>query len=314
MLLLFPGQGCQRLGMCAHMLAMPSVLKVLSRAEEALGESIRKLITTGPVERLDQTSTAQPVIVACSVAAYQVYKEESREDVEKAMVGHSLGEFSCLVCSNALDIEHAVQLVHRRGMLMQEACKAWGRTPAMVAMHGLKLEQALKFVNDCPADLTCEIACSNGERQVVFSGCLQGVQWAVQRAKQAVPTCRGIKLPVSAPFHTSVMRPAAEEFAKELAGFRIRRPTTPIVFNSRARALSEEAEIKQALVDGITARVQWMECLREVAAISAVGGLTAVEIGTRALSKFGFPIGISPLEESRRWSFFYHTPPLTDTT
>jgi [acyl-carrier-protein] S-malonyltransferase len=267
--------------------ASPAVLSsVFDQARAALDLDVRALILHGPAETLNRTEHAQPAILACSVAGFLAQTQYR----PVGFVGHSLGEYSALVASGALELGDALRLVRTRGRLMQAACDAWGRKPAMAAMHNLPLQEALALAEACPAGWTCEVACSNGPSQTVLGGCEPGVAWAVARAKER-GRVRAVWLPVSAPFHTSVMRPAASLFAKELEAVCVSAPRLPVVFNATATALASEAEIKQALVAGITMRVQWAECMAHMAALTSPS-TAVVEVGGSTLLRFGLPSGL----------------------
>jgi len=289
---LFPGQGCQRVGMGQALLARhgAAATVMFERANAAVGFDLAALMRAGPAAELDKTENAQPAILACAVAAYRL--EMPRDVAVLASAGHSLGEYASLVAAEALDFAQACALVRRRGLLMQAAADAKGRSWAMAAVVNLSLDDALAIASECPAPWTCEVSASNGPLQTVLGGCADGVNWALRCVKQRVPAkTRAVRLPVSVPFHTSVMQPAAREFRAVLDTVVLRKPAFPVVFNATGTVLDDEAAIKRALADGVTARVRWGDCVNALA-LAVPAGALAVDVGATGLVRFGLPAGL----------------------
>jgi len=303
---LFPGQGCQRVGMGRGLVERhgAAATSLFERANAALGFDLAALMQSGPAAVLNKTEYAQPAILACAVAAYRL--EMPRDLTVVASAGHSLGEYASLVAADALDFESACVLVHHRGILMQAAADAKGRSWAMAAVLNLSLDDALAIVSECPEPWMCEVSASNGPLQTVLAGCTDGVNWALDCVKQRVPArTRAVRLPVSAPFHTSVMAPAAREFNIALSSsiVKLRKPAFPLVFNSTGTILHyDDGAIKRALADGIRARVRWADCINALASTVPAGTL-AVDIGATGLVRFGLPASLvaAPSDVNVTW-------------
>ena len=255
----FPGQGSQKAGMGAALAtSFASARRIFAIADEALGESLSTLCFEGPDEQLARTANTQPAILTCSVAAWTVLREELGI-TPSVCLGHSLGEFSALVAAGALDFADAVRLVRLRGQAMQEAVPAGvGGMAAIVGVEAAQLE-ALCVQHSGPDDQV-SIANENGGGQLVVAG----HSGAVQRLVAEVKASRGkaILLNVSAPFHCSLMQPAAERLAAALEQVQVRPLQVPVIANVDALANEDAARVKDLLIRQITGRVRWEASVR----------------------------------------------------
>ncbi len=256
----FPGQGSQKAGMGAALAAaFPAARRVFEAADEALGESLSRLCFDGPDEQLALTANTQPAILTCSIAAWTVVREELGV-TPHVCLGHSLGEFSALVAAGALDFSDAVKLVRLRGQAMQEAVPAG--LGAMAAIVGLEPEQVEALcVEAGTADAQVSVANENGGGQLVVAGHAQAVARLVALAKAA--RARAIPLQVSAPFHCSLMQPAAERVAAALEQLTIHPLRVPVIANVDAEPNEDPARVKDLLVRQITGRVRWDASVRK---------------------------------------------------
>ena len=256
---LFPGQGSQKAGMGAALAAaFPAARQVFAEADEALGEPLSALCFDGPDDRLALTANTQPAILTCSIAAWTVVREELGI-VPSVCLGHSLGEFSALVAAGALAFADAVRLVRLRGQAMQDAVPAG--LGAMAAIVGLAPEQVEALCAEAStAAAQVSVANENGGGQLVVAGHAE----AVTRLVAAVKAIRGkaIVLNVSAPFHCSLMQPAAERVAAALEHVTIHPLRVPVIANVDAEANIDPARVKQLLVRQITGRVRWDASVR----------------------------------------------------
>jgi [acyl-carrier-protein] S-malonyltransferase len=256
---LFPGQGSQKAGMGAALAAaFPAAREVFAAADAALGEPLSELCFNGPEDRLALTANTQPAILTCSVAAWTVAREELGV-VPRVCLGHSLGEFSALVAAGALDFADAVRLVRLRGQAMQEAVPAG--VGAMAAVVGLAAEQVEQLCAEASSPTAqVSVANENGGGQLVVAGHAE----AVTRLVAAVKAIRGkaIVLNVSAPFHCSLMQPAAERVAAALEQITIHPLRVPVIANVDAEANEDPTRVKDLLVRQITGRVRWDASVR----------------------------------------------------
>ncbi|MEE2692261.1 MAG: ACP S-malonyltransferase [Pseudomonadota bacterium] len=256
---IFPGQGSQTVGM-GHALAeaFPAAREVFEEVDDALGRNLSALMWDGPMEELTLTANAQPALMAHSVAMLRVLQKEAGLDIENAMfvAGHSLGEYSALCAAGALTLSQTAQLLRTRGEAMQAAVPAG--EGAMAALIGADLDTAQKAIDAAAGEGVCEIANDNAPGQVVISGAKARVEAVCAGAKQF-----GIKmaklLPVSAPFHSSLMQPAADAMAKALEKADIKAPKIPLVANVTAQEAVAPAAIRDLLVKQVTGRVRWTE-------------------------------------------------------
>jgi [acyl-carrier-protein] S-malonyltransferase len=277
----FPGQGAQTIGMGqALAAAYPAAKAVFDEVDDALGEKLSALIWEGDIETLTLTQNAQPALMATSLAAIRALEAEGVDITAASFVaGHSLGEYSALAAARALTIADTARLLRIRGRAMQEAVPVG--VGAMAALLGLDFEQARAVAEEAARGEVCEAANDNDPGQVVVSGHKAAVERALDIAK-AKGAKRAILLPVSAPFHCSLMAPAADVMAEALDGVTIHAPAVPLVANVLADVVSDPAEIRKLLVAQVTGSVRW----RESVGFMAAQGVTDVyEIGAgKALS------------------------------
>jgi [acyl-carrier-protein] S-malonyltransferase len=274
----FPGQGSQSVGMLDAWGQHPAVLAALAEASDALGEDLAHLIHDGPKEALALTTNTQPVMLVAGVAAYRVWIAETGL-APAAVAGHSLGEYSALVAAGVLTLAQATPLVRLRAQAMQEAVPV-GRG-AMAAILGM---DAARVIAGC-AEVTqgfgpgssevVEAANFNDPAQTVIAGSKAAVDKACELLK-ANGAKRALLLPVSAPFHSSLMRPAAERLRAQLALTELHAPLLPLVNNIDVAVETDPARIRDALVRQAFGPVRWVECVQ---ALKALGVRTLVECG-----------------------------------
>lgn len=255
---LFPGQGSHRVGMGRALYeASPAAKEVLDRAEAAL-PGLLKLMWEGPEEALTLTENQQPALLAAGYAAYRAFLEAGGNPPALA-AGHSLGEWTAHVAAGTLELEDALRLVRLRGRYMQEAVPVG--EGAMAAVLKLPLEEIQKVLEGLEG---VEIANLNAPEQTVISGRRQAVEEAAERLKER--RARVVFLPVSAPFHSSLMAPARERLAQDLAQVPLKRPRFPVYSNVTARPEEDPERIRTLLLEQITAPVRWVEILRDMEA------------------------------------------------
>lgn len=274
----FPGQGSQSVGMLDAWGDHPAVRETLKEASDALGEDVARLIQEGPKEALALTTNTQPVMLVAGIAAYRAWRAEG--GAEPAVVaGHSLGEYTALVAAGALSLADAAPLVRFRAQAMQEAVPVG--TGAMAAILGL---EAQKVVEGCAEALrsfgtnsgeTVEAANYNDPAQTVIAGSKAAVDKACEVLK-GMGAKRALPLPVSAPFHSSLMKPAAEKLRQRLASTSIQSPRIPVVNNIEVKVETDPDRIRAALYEQAFGPVRWVECVR---AIQGRGITTIVECG-----------------------------------
>jgi len=277
--LVFPGQGSQTVGMGKALAeAFPASREVFDRVDAALGESLSRLIFEGPEAELTLTANAQPALMATSLAALRALETVKGLDVARDaafVAGHSLGEYSALCAAGALTLEDTARLLRLRGQAMQRAVPVG--VGAMAAILGLDFAAVVEIAAAAAkaTGAVCEAANDNGGGQVAISGAKAAVEKAMELAK-AKGAKRALPLPVSAPFHCALMRPAAEAMREALAAVRVVAPQAPLVANFSARPLTDPEAIKQSLVDQVTGTVRW----RDSVELMAGEGVTRfVEIG-----------------------------------
>ena len=265
----FPGQGSQAVGMLADIAEQYAVIKdTFSEASDALGYDMWDLVQNGEQEALNLTETTQPVLLTSSVALWRAWQETS-EKKPALLAGHSLGEFSALVCAGALEFADAVRLVRARGQFMQTAVPVGEGT--MAAVLGLDDQVIIDICNTSGA----EAVNFNSPGQVVIAGKVAAVEQAVEACKEAGAK-RAMVLPVSAPFHTSLMKPAGEKLAEELAALNVNSPVIPVIHNVHAQTEADPQKIRELLVEQIYSPVKWVSC---VEAMVAAGVEKTVECG-----------------------------------
>ncbi|MEO1039472.1 MAG: ACP S-malonyltransferase [Pseudomonadota bacterium] len=255
----FPGQGSQAVGMGQALAdAFASARDVFGEVDEALGQNLRRLMSEGPIEDLTLTENAQPAIMACSIAAMRVLKDEFDVDVSAAkfVAGHSLGEYSALCATGALALPDAARLLKLRGQSMQKAVPVG--EGAMAALLGADQAQAEAAVTAGSAHGVVTIANDNAPGQIVISGAKAAVEAALEAAK-AEGVRKAMLLPVSAPFHCPMMQPAADAMAAALQDASIAAPSVPVVTNVSAEAVTDPEAIRSQLVEQVTGKVRWRE-------------------------------------------------------
>ena len=253
-----PGQGAQSIGMGKALAeAYVESKQVFEEVDDALGESLSKLIWEGDIDVLTLTENAQPALMATSLAAARALTRGGM-GVETAnyVAGHSLGEYSALAIAGALSIADAARLLRTRGKAMQAAVPVG--VGAMAALLGLDFETASQVAKQAAGDEVCEAANDNDPAQVVVSGHKAAVERAVELAKEHGAK-RAVLLPVSAPFHCSLMSPAAAVMKEALSEATIISPSVPVVSNVKAQAVSDPDEIRELLIQQITGSVRWRE-------------------------------------------------------
>jgi [acyl-carrier-protein] S-malonyltransferase len=271
---LFPGQGSQAVGMLDAWGEHPAVRDTLAEASQALGEDIGALIQAGPKEQLDLTTNTQPVMLTAGVACYRAWLAETglRPQV---VAGHSLGEYSALVAAGALSLSEALPLVRLRAQAMQEAVPVG--QGAMAAILGLDADTVRRVCQEVAeqAGAVVEAANFNDPKQTVIAGSQAGVD-AACAALKAAGAKRALPLPVSAPFHCSLMKPAAERLKVRLADVQFRRPEIDLVNNVDATVVTEPDAIRDALYRQAFGPVRWVEVVQ---AIRAQGLTHLIECG-----------------------------------
>ncbi|MCU0935162.1 MAG: ACP S-malonyltransferase [Gammaproteobacteria bacterium] len=271
--MVFPGQGSQAVGMLKPLgEAFPEVLETFAEASRVLGYDLWALAQEGPEAELNRTEKTQPAMLAAGVAVWRVWRGQGGA-VPAVLAGHSLGEYTALVCAGAIDFADAVALVADRGRYMQDAVPAGAG--AMAAILGLTDEQVVDACERAAEGEVVAAANFNSPGQVVVAGASTAVQRAVALARQAGAK-RAVVLPVSVPSHCALMRPAAERLAERLAGLEIRAPALPVVHNVDAQPRPEPQAIREALADQLHRPVRWVDCVR---AMGAGGNRTFVEAG-----------------------------------
>ncbi len=273
--LLFPGQGSQIVGMGSEFYNnFDIVKKIFKDADEKLNYSISKLILNGPEDQLQLTQNTQPSILTVSFSIFKVLKEEFNFDFNtfNYFAGHSLGEYSALVCSESLKFEDALYLLYERGKAMQEAVPV-GKG-SMLAILGAKIKDISDLLNSLKEKGVCEIANDNADGQVIISGDKDSVVSFQSLLKEK--KIKSIPLKVSAPFHCSLMKSAADKMRDKIKNTNFRSPTHSILSNVTAKIEKNPENIKKLLIDQIFSTVKWRETIIN---ISNEGVSNFVEIG-----------------------------------
>ncbi len=274
--LLFPGQGSQIVGMGSEFFnRFKIVKKIFNQADEKLNFPISKIILEGPEDQLQLTKNTQPAILTVSYSIFKVMVEEFNFDLSdiKFFAGHSLGEYSALVCSNSLEFSDAVFLLHERGNSMQEAVPV-GKG-AMIAVLGTTINEIEKIIQNFQSKSgVCEIANDNADGQVIISGDRQSIEnFQIQLKEKKI---KSIPLKVSAPFHCSMMKPAADNMLEKINKTLFKKPVVKIVTNVKALPEDNPENIKDLLFNQICSTVKWRESLIN---ISKAGIKNFIEIG-----------------------------------
>jgi [acyl-carrier-protein] S-malonyltransferase len=277
--LLFPGQGSQRVGMGRDLAIEHQIAKrTYEEADEVLGFSLSKLCFEGPEDDLTLTKHTQPAILTTSIAVFRVLRERGLQfDIA---AGHSLGEWTALVAAGAIQLRDAVKLTHLRGTYMQDAVPVG--QGAMAALIGLDLEKTRALCTEASQpNEPVEVANLNGAGQIVISGHVNAVDRAIANSKAAGAKLAK-KLPVSAPFHCSLMKPAADRLEAAMVGISITTPLVPVVANVTAEPTQDPQQIHKLLIQQVTAPVRWEESIQ---VIDKLGVKKAYELGSGAVLK-----------------------------
>ena len=257
--LIFPGQGSQTVGMGKELYkTFDIVKKIFKETDQKLNYPISKIIIDGPESELKLTQNTQPAILTISYSIFKLITEEFNIDIKdvKYFAGHSLGEYSALVSSNSLIFSDAAYLLHERGKAMQEAVPE-GKG-SMLAVMGLKLEELEKYITEINDEKgVCEIANDNSDGQVILSGnkpALDEINLILKKNKK-----RSIFLPVSAPFHSSLMSPAAKNMESKINNTNFKNPSVELISNVTAEPVQDSEQIKSLLIKQIYSKVRWRE-------------------------------------------------------
>ncbi len=270
---LFPGQNSQVVGMASELYRNAAAKAVLDRAEAAL-PGLLELMWRGPEDKLKLTANQQPALVAAGAAAFAAYREAGGE-APAYLAGHSLGEFTAHVVAGSLALEDAVQLVHKRGRYMQEAVPSGRGAMAAILKTGRTHVERVCAETAAETGQVVDVANLNAPEQTVISGDAGAVEAAAERLKGE--GARTVMLSVSAPFHCSLMRPAAEKLAHDLQAVTFSPPQTPIVCNVTAAVLDNIADAPSLLEQQVTAPVRWVETLER---LQALGVTEFLEFGS----------------------------------
>jgi [acyl-carrier-protein] S-malonyltransferase len=255
----FPGQGSQKIGMLLELAEQHGIVRdTFAEASEVLGYDLWDLVQNGTQEDITLTERTQPLLLTASVAVWRVWQQEGGAQ-PTLMAGHSLGEWSALVCAGVVDFKDAVRLVRNRGAYMQEAVPAG--EGAMAAIIGLD-DDAVKSIcaDACQGEEVAAVN-FNSPGQVVIAGNATAVDRAINGCKEAGAK-RALPLPVSAPFHTNLMQPAADRLASEIMNTEFSSPETLVVHNVNARTESDPERIKQLMIEQICSPVLWVSCVK----------------------------------------------------
>jgi [acyl-carrier-protein] S-malonyltransferase len=278
---LFPGQGSQSVGMGdALAKASRAARDTFAEADEALGQNLFKLMREGPEDELKLTENAQPAIMALALSVFRSLTRDGGVELAKAaqfVAGHSLGEYSALCAAGSLALPNTVKLLKIRGRAMQAAVPVG--VGAMAALLGADVELARKIAEAAAQGEVCEVANDNDPSQVVLSGHAAAIERAIGMAKD-MGAKRAVLLPVSAPFHCSLMQPAADAMADALSYEVLQAPAVPLYANVSAAPTSDPDTIRGQLVEQVTGMVRWRESVTNMAA----GGVEEfVELGGKVL-------------------------------
>ena len=270
---IFPGQGSQSIGMLAELAEQHSVIKsTYQEASETLGFDLWQMVQEGPEDALNRTQNTQPAMLAAGVAVWRVWQEQGGP-MPAAMAGHSLGEFTALVCSGSMGFSDAIGLVAERGKLMQAAVPEG--EGAMAAVLGLEDEAVIKVCADAAQGQVVQAVNFNSAGQVVIAGNAKAVDRALELASDAGAK-RAVKLPVSVPSHCDLMQGAAAELKDRLDGIEIKSPEVPVIHNVDVAAHSDPVEIREVLSQQLHKPVRWVESVNK---LSELAGQSMVEMG-----------------------------------
>jgi [acyl-carrier-protein] S-malonyltransferase len=275
----FPGQGSQYVGMGQALAqTFPAARAALDEADAALGGGLSRLMSDGPDEELRQTANTQPAILAVSTAAHRVLMQEAggKFQFPTFYAGHSLGEYSALVCAGAMSLTDAVKIVRARGQFMQEAVPAGeGAMAAILGLVPTEVKKACDEAREQEKGRVVEPANYNSPEQTVIAGHASAVDKAIAICK-AKGAKRALPLPVSAPFHCSLMSPVQPRLSVVLGNVALKPPNAPVIANATAEANTDPGRIVELLLTQVTAAVRWVETIQKM----AVNGVdTVIEIG-----------------------------------
>ena len=259
--ILFPGQGSQFVGMASDFYKnYESVKKNFQIVDKTLGYSLSRIILEGPESELKLTQNTQPAIMTVGVSIFNVLKENFNFNMEnvKFLAGHSLGEYTALVCSESLSLERAAYLLYERGKSMQNAVPEG--QGSMLAVLGMSMKELEKEINILPKGEVCEIANDNCDGQIVVSGKKRIIEILSENLKKIKK--KGILLPVSAPFHCSLMKNASKAMEEKIKNTDFQEPKPSIISNVTAKEESNVNVIKELLINQITSRVRWKESVQ----------------------------------------------------
>ena len=271
--MVFPGQGSQSVGMLASLAeAYPVVEQTFAQASEVLDYDLWARVQQGPPDLLTQTACTQPAMLTAGVATWRCWQQKT-DRIPAMMAGHSLGEYTALVCAGGLAFEDAVRLVEQRGKLMQNAVP--DGSGAMAAILGLDDDQVATICRQAEEGQVVSAVNFNSPGQVVIAGQAEAVQRAMSLAK-AAGAKRALPLPVSVPSHCSLMKPAADAFAAELAAVTVRLPSIKVIHNVDVTTKDDVDAIRQALAAQLYQPVRWVETIQ---AMHAAGIARVFEMG-----------------------------------
>jgi len=254
----FPGQGSQQVGMGADLAETYGTARdVFQEVDDALGQKLSAIMWQGPEEDLTLTENAQPALMAVSLAVMRVLERDKGLKLDRAVrfvAGHSLGEYSALAAAGSLALADTARLLKTRGQAMQQAVPVG--EGAMAALLGAEMADAKRLADDAAQGDVCEAANDNAPGQIVISGNREAVERAIEMAPD-YGARRAVLLPVSAPFHCSLMEPAAKVMAEALGAVEVKSPAIPLIANVTASEITDADEIRQRLVEQVTGVVRW---------------------------------------------------------
>lgn len=269
----FPGQGSQKIGMLSELAEQyPLIKETFDQASNALGYNMWELIQKGEQEAINLTERTQPILLASSVAIWRLWNEKNGA-IPSQMAGHSLGEWSALVCSGVVDFADGLNIVRARGQYMQQAVPVG--EGAMAAIIGLDDKAILKACANAQSLGVVDAVNFNAPGQVVIAGSNAAVEAAMESCK-AAGAKRALPLPVSAPFHTSLMKPAADNLADLVNTVNFSAPQVPVVHNVHAQTETDPETIKALMLEQIYSPVKWVDCVNQ---LKNNGATTLIECG-----------------------------------
>ena len=269
----FPGQGSQKVGMLADLEQKnKQVRDTFAEASDVLGYDMWKMVQEGPQEEINLTERTQPILLASSVAIWRIWLDKQGQK-PSFMAGHSLGEWSALVCSETVSFSDALKIVQARGQFMQKAVPVG--EGAMAAIIGLEDAIIIEACQSASEIGVVDAVNFNAPGQVVIAGSISAVNQAIEECKQAGAK-RALPLPVSAPFHTSLMKPAADQLSELVNSVTFKQPLVPVVHNVHAETEENPDTIKTLMLEQIYKPVRWVDCVKT---LRACGVNTLVECG-----------------------------------